>query len=259
MEENYKVCFIIANKYVRNYVSFIEYYVNNIKTFYKDSLVLIVDNNSTYLEEDIIQKLEKYSYTDVLLLTNNSECKFELGAYKIGMKYLLDNNLVNNYDYLICTQDTFVLKNKYDFNNLIENNIFACPIKTYIDDNCNRYHDNYNTNLVQIILNRTNLTNNINELRLCWANSFVLHKSKIEEFLNLTDDLIITQKSHSCDCERFLSAIMYKLNNYKNYTIDNMYTEEEIKPHLWNIDIPNTESKYYFVKRLTAKNENTCD
>lgn len=257
MKENYKVCFVIANKYVRNYASFIEYYVNNIKTFYKDSLILIVDNNSTYLE-DIIQKLEKYEYTDVVLLINNSECKFELGAYKIGMKYLLDNNLVNNYDYLICTQDTFVLKNKYDFNNLIENNIFACPIKAHIDDNYNRYEESYYTNLVQIVLNRITLNDKINELRLCWANSFVLHKSKMEEFLNLTDDIIITQKSHSCDSERFLSAIMYKLNNYRNYTIDNIYTEEEIHP-LWNIDIPNIESKYYFVKRITGKNENTCD
>ena len=211
MEDNYKVCFVIANKYVRNYVSFIEYYVNNIKTFYKDSLILIVDNNSTYLEEDIIPRLKKYEYNDVVVLINNSECKFELGAYKVGMKYLLDNNLVNDYDYLICTQDSFVLKNKYDFNNLIENNIFACPIKTHINDNHNRHHDSYYTNLVQIILNRTNLNDRIHELRLCWANSFVLHKSKMEEFLNLTDDLIIINKN--IICIRCYIYIIIKINN----------------------------------------------
>jgi hypothetical protein len=256
MEDNCKVCFIIANKYFRGHVSYIDYYVSNIKNLYKDSLVLIIDNNSTYIE-DIIQKLKKYENDNVLLLTNNSECKFELGAYKIGMNYLLSNNLLNNYDYLICTQDTYVLKNKYNFNNLIENNVFACPIKTHINDNHNRHQHSYYTKLVQIILNRTNLNDKINELRLCWANSFILHKSKVEDFLNLTDDLIITTKKESQDGERYLSAIIYKLNNYNNFAIENVYTDEEIHPHLWHIDIPNTESKFYFEKRISDKDENT--
>ena len=56
--DNYKVCFIIALKYIRGYVSFIDYYVDNIKLFYPNSLIVIVDNNSKYIE-DVYEKLQK--------------------------------------------------------------------------------------------------------------------------------------------------------------------------------------------------------
>ena len=257
MEDNYKVCFIIANKYIKGYVSFVDYYIENINKFYKDSLILIVDNNSVYFDE-FLEKIKKVNHNHTIVLINNSECKFELGAYKFGMKFLIQNNLLDKYDYYICTQDTHVLTNKFDFNNFIANETFACPIKTFINDTFNRHSHTFNTPLVELILNRLNLQNNINDLRLCWVNSFVIHKSKIEEFLHITNDIITINKYHSCECERFLSPILYKLNNYKNSAIEDIYTQDEIGP-LWNIDIPNIKTNHFFTKRLTNKNESTVD
>lgn len=251
MDDNNKVCFIISNKYVKGYVSFIDYYVGNIQQLYKDSLIIIVDNNSDDLT-DVYAKLNKYSNDKLVILINNTPCKYELGAYKVGIQYLIDNNILNDYNYYIFIQDTFVLKNKYDFNNLMKHNIMACPIQTFINDNYNRLYDSYFTPLVTKVLNRLNLNNNINDLRLCWSNSFVLHKSRLEEFRNITYDINITNKSETCDCERFLSAILYKLNNNINYTIDNIYTQAEIEP-LRSVDIPNVKTHYYFAKRLSNK------
>jgi len=79
-KDNYKVCFIISHKYYRNYESYIQYYVDNIQKFYPESLCIIVDNNSTHID-DIINKLN--TYNNVIILSNVSLCKFEIGAYKL--------------------------------------------------------------------------------------------------------------------------------------------------------------------------------
>ena len=205
-----------------------------------------------------IENLAENENKNLIILINNTECKYELGAYKMGMNYLINNNLLNNYDYYVCTQDTFVLTNKYDFNNLLINKVFASPIMTLIDDKTNRYYDSYFTPLVNIILKKTNLEEKINELRICWANSFIINNSKVEEFLKITNDLIILNKSDACDCERLLSAIMYKLNNYKNYSICNIYGENEMS-NMWNVDIPSFKTTRYFTKKITNKNDLTVD
>lgn len=251
IEDNYKVCFVIANKYVKNYPSFIDYYVENIQRFYKNSLILIVDNNSDNFE-DIYFRLEKYQNNNLKILINESESKFELGAYKFGIKYILTNNLLANYDYYIFTQDTFVLKNKFNFNNFIDNNTFACPIKSHINDDYNRHACDYENPFIKTLLTNLNLENRVNDLRLCWANSFVLHNSKVKPFLDIVIDIITKNKFDACLCERFLSPILYKLNNYKNDTLENIYGEEEIGP-LWNVDVVKTESNYCFMKKLTNK------
>lgn len=250
--DNYKVCFIIANKYVRNSCSFLDYYVSNIQKFYKDSLILIVDNNSEILQ-DVRERLEPYKSPNLILLTNNSDGKFELGAYKVGINYILSNNLLNEYNYYVFSQDSFILKNKYDFNNLVQNNIFAMPIKTHINDSCNRHAHDYYSPLVQKILKRLHLEDKIDELRLCWANSFVLHKSKVEQFMTIVFDIITKNKDDACECERFLSPILYTLNNYKNSTLENIYAEEEVDP-LWSVDVPTIENKkHFFIKKINNK------
>lgn len=249
--DGYKICFVIANKYVRNYPSFIDHYVENIQKHYKNSLILIVDNNSENLE-DIYQRLEQYKNDNLKILINDSGCKFELGAYKIGINFIIMNNILADYDYYIFTQDTFVLKNKFDFNNFIYNDIFACPIKCHINDNYNRHAHDYEEPFIKSILNKLNLQNRVHDLRLCWANSFVLHKSKVNQFLKMVRNIFITSKGHACSCERLLSPILFTLNNYKNDTLEDIYTEEEIGP-LWTIDVANTETKYFFMKKLTNK------
>ena len=255
--DSYNVCFIISLKYFRGYTSYIDYYVSNIQTYYENSLILIVDNNSTYIE-DVYIRLKKYENKNLVILTNNSPCKFELGAYKVGIQYIIDNNIVNNYEYFIFTQDSFILKNKYDFNTLKLNDVYATPIMSPMGST-NLYNDEcYRTEIVSQVLEMTNLTNNVDLLRLCWANSFALHNTKIILFLQLTQHIIITSKYGACMCERFLSPILYRLNNDKNYSLDKVYEPHEIAD-VWNANIPLIISNKFFLKCLTAKDENTQD
>ena len=122
--ENSKLCFIICHRYNKNYKSYIQYYIDNIQKFYKDSFVVIVDNNSIDLHV-IEKRLENYK--NIKIIVNNSKSKYEPGAYNEGIRYLKKNNMISNFDYFIFSQDTFVLKNKFDVKKeLIDKNIMAC-------------------------------------------------------------------------------------------------------------------------------------
>lgn len=256
MKDNYKLCFIIALKYYRNYETYIKYYVDNIKKYYEDSFTIIVDNNSKYIEN--VYEMFK-DYKDLIITTNNTECKFELGAYKVGINYLISNNLTEHYNYYIFTQDTFILKNRYDFNILTEKNVLATTISQHIltrnDDSNFLYHDYITRPFVMSILKRLNIENKINNFRLCWGNSFVLHNSKIKDFLDITRDIVVLTKAEACDCERYFSGILYVLNNNKNFKINN-YNEDEVFL-LWNINPINYETNHYFLKKITNKTEMT--
>jgi hypothetical protein len=224
-----KVCFVVASKHIRGYPTYIKTYVDNINTFYKDSFTLIVDNNSLYIEEDI-----HFDYTNVKVVTNTSECKFELGAYKFGISYLLENNIVNSYEYFVFTQDTFVLTNYYDFNNLLENNVMACPLVGsseghFISDHTSGMshhagHKDYD--LIKNVISKLNLTETANKLSFCLANSFVLNNSKLVDLLELTRDIKIECKMHSESSERFLAGILYVLNNNINTSVEKKRLEE---------------------------------
>ena len=128
-----KILFIIANKYHRKLNTLLDLYITNIKNCYNDDAdILIVDNNSENIN-DIELLIKKYN--NCTLIINNSSSKYELGAYRYGIEYIGNN--ITNYEYIIFTQDNFILNKKYDFNNLIDNNIKACTIATYV--NCLAY------------------------------------------------------------------------------------------------------------------------
>ena len=206
-EDDYKLCFIISHKYYRQYESYIQYYVDNIQKYYKNSLTIIVDNNSMYIN-DIKEQLK--DYTNVVILSNDSECKFEIGAYKVGIHYLIENNLVNEYDFCIFTQDNFILTNKYNFSLLKQDNVTACSIG--IGGNC--YHNGLmNVEESQSILKKLTLQNDVDKIGLCWCNSFILDNSKILEFMNILRDIVITIRRQSEYSERYLAAILFFLND----------------------------------------------
>jgi hypothetical protein len=87
ISDNYNVCFIISCKYNRNYITYIKYYVDNIIKYYTNYLIIIIDNNSIYIDE-LIKLFNFLNYKNIVILTNNIECKFEIGAYKMGIIYL---------------------------------------------------------------------------------------------------------------------------------------------------------------------------
>lgn len=246
------LCFIISHRYYRNYQSYIKYYVDNINIFYKNSLILIIDNNSKYLD-DIKTLLN--NYTNVIILVNNTECKFEIGAYKVGINYIINNNLLENYDYYIFTQDNFILKNKFDFNILLNNNTKACALNTFT-----KGKEEYYNEITLNILRKINLENRIDELTLCWCCSFILNKSIVIDFLNITKDIIITYRTESCFSERYLSGILYYLNNYIMTSIDGDIELHNLKYNCWTVNlIEDNIPERFFVKKVQQKNEHTLD
>lgn len=254
-----RVVFIIAHKYYRGYESYTEYYINNIKKYYENHLIIVVDNNSTY-KDDIFDKLKKYD--NVVLLDNNIECKFELGAYQVGIKYLLDNNLLNKYDYVTMSQDTFVLKNKVDFTELYKNNIKALPFNSYIADNATPH-------IIQNVLTTLGLYDNMDKITFCWCSSFIVHTEKIEQLYGYLTKIVITVREQSCASERYLARILYELNEHKNNDIDGdiRYLGDtwggvrnpDPKYDCHSVNIYDDNLRTHFVKRCQQKTENTND
>ena len=255
MEENYNVCFIIALKYYRNYQTSITYYVDNIQKYYKNAFTIIVDNNSTYIQD--INEMFK-DYKNLVIITNIGECKFEIGAYKAGISFLITYNLINTYDYCVFTQDTFVLKNKYDFDNLRKNNTLATTLVSWANSITSSYNHGFFVEISQKVLSSLNLQNSIHLLSLCFSNSFILHRSKVLEFLDIVKDIVITKRVESVYSERYLSGILYHLNNRIIADIDGDMERLEYNNQKVSIiydNIPN----HYFVKRAQQKNEDTVD
>ena len=251
MEDSYKVCFVIALKYYRTYESFIKYYVDNIQRLYKNSFIIIVDNNSRYID-DIKQMF--ITYTNLIIITNNTICKFEIGAYKVGINYLILNNLIDNYNYYIFTQDNFILKNKYDFNILSNNNTVACPLVSFYNNHLKLGH--WDRPITIQILTSLNLQNSVEKLTFCWCSSFILEKSKLIPFLNITQNIVITIRNQSESSERYLSGILYYLNNYIHADIDGDMDRQCYD--CWKVDLyHNIDS--HFVKRIQQKTQDTPD
>jgi uncharacterized protein YkuJ len=249
------ILFIIAHKYIKSYKTYLQYTIDNVIKFYPNNHILIVDNNSEDIR-DIIQKYELYK--NVKIIINNTPCKFELGAYKRGIEYLLsdESNGVfpkwNTFDYCVFCQDTMVLKNKYNFQNLKENKITACTIYRYIQDH-------HFFEITKQMLESANLFDSIDKITCCVFSSFILHSSKMQSFLEITKPIAISTKRDSEACERALARILYELNDNRNFDIDGCVYEA--KYDIWNskkIDIDvETECPHYFFKVIQNKTEHT--
>lgn len=227
------VCFIIACKVYKNYKSYIPFYVKNIKSFYKDYKIILVDNNSKY-GKDFFKQFDDDS--NIIVLENLSESKFEVGAYNYAIEYIKKNNLI--YEYYVFTQDTMVLIKPYDFTVLKQNSITACPIGTFIENN------NYG----------------------CWCNSFILNLENMLIFNISTKDIIIRNRSDSVHSERWLGNLLLQLNNNILYSIvgDHMDSVDKYRNNYAQLlmDIESEEIKkfnFYFVKDCQQKTENTIE
>ena len=146
-----KVVFIIAHKYFRGYTSYLKYYIDNILNFYEKSLILVVDNNSEF-KEDILSTIEVKD--NIVFLNNEIDCKFELGAYKVGFNYLIETNKLSEFDYVFCTQDNYIIKKKYKFNILKNNNNKAASI-------INLQNDYQKNDVALPILKKLGMTNKL--------------------------------------------------------------------------------------------------
>jgi len=248
---NNRLIFIISHKYFRGYESYIEYYVNNIQNFYENALTIIVDNNSEYKEDVFINFMGK---ENIILLDNNIDSKFEIGAYTVGLKYIIDNNLQNQYDYIVLTQDTFVIKNKFNFETLSNIGVTSCPL-VGIKENSKGHNDVFGDfSLYEEVLSRLNLYNNMDKISFCWCNSFAINTSKTLELFSYFSKIKIVNRVQSCDSERFLARIIYELNEGENYSLDSDFLSLKYDCH--SVDI-RSNVEHYFVKRSQGKTELT--
>lgn len=244
---------MIVTKYYRNYRSYIELYINNIQKLYQDDAdILLVDNNSKYIDDINLLILK---YNNVSLINNISNSKYEIGAYRYGIQYLDDK--IKKYDYIIFTQDTFIINNKYDFNILKLNDTLACTIVSDIKRPEERWTYHHKG---QTILNSANLNNNIDKISFCFSNSFILHNNVINDFMKYTNSFILNSKDDSGLSEDFLARVLYELNNHKNFDIDGLYNynNKNINEGELRNDY-NDINEYYFMKILQRKTENTID
>lgn len=244
-----KVCFIIAHKYYRDYElafsrgheSYLNLYIKRIFENYQDALVIVVDNNSLH-KEDIFSKID--NKLNVVLLDNNIESKFEIGAYQVGLSYLIDKKIYDEYDYLILTQDNFILNKKYDFGILHEFSVRACPIVSW-------KQDMWGEDAVSKFLEDLNMNNNRDKITFCWCSSFVIHKSNVLTLHNLFEKLVIKTRYHHCAGERFLARILWELNDYSNFDIDG--DMKNLKYDCFGVNPFDNGIDSYFVKKLQTK------
>lgn len=245
-----KICFIIAHKYFRGYESYLKYYIDNIFSFYENPLVLVVDNNSPN-KDDIFNIIEN---DKVIFLENNIECKFELGAYQVGIDYLKINNLIDVYDYYIFTQDTYILKNIFDFNELKSNNINAASL-------IGLHNDWAKMDIVGPVLEKLNLLNDLDDIYLCWCNSFIISNKRLLDLQQYLQQIIIKTRHESEASERYLGKILFELNNHRNYAIDgrnNTFIVNNLSYDCHNVDVFSNTDKY-FCKKAQQKNERTIE
>jgi hypothetical protein len=163
-----------------------------------------------------------------------------------------------------------VLTNYYDFNNLLENSVMACPLVgssegKFVEDFTFGMRCHYGVTdyfLIQHIICNLNLIGVVHKLSFCFANSFVLNKVKLIDFLELTKNIKIVCKLQSEFSERYLAGILYVLNNHTNASIEKIKVDE-ISHLLTLITSGNRTNNYipfdYFTKYVHDKRELTKD
>jgi hypothetical protein len=244
MDKQPSLCFIIACKCYKTYDSYIPFYVSNINEYYPDAKIILVDNNSVYKDPLLAVK----DNPSVTILENTSPSKFELGAYNFAAEYILQNNL--EYDYYICTQDTFVLVNKYDFNTLMQNNIAAASLGHFYFHRASSLHIR--------MLQYLGIYDPAEEFLCCWCSSWVVSHTNLLKIRIMFSSILLTERYHSMETERYMGKILKLLNNNNSYAIEqvvegNNYNCHTIDPR--SIEAKNTGN--YFIKRAQQKNEKT--
>jgi hypothetical protein len=246
MITEYRLCFIIGCKQYKNYTSYLSFYISNIKKYYPSAFIILVDNNSNYKEVyDSFKDME-----NIILLENTSDSKFEIGAYMYATEYIQSNNLI--FDYYICTQDTFILVNKYDFSELDKNNLKCCSLSHFIYERSFGLHVNPLINL--------NLYEPSEKFMCCWCTSYICNHDVLLNIKNILKNIKLTLKQHSLESERYMGKILKMLNNNISYAINNGL--EGYNYCCFNIDPMSNEAKEtnnYFIKKIQSKTENTSD
>ena len=109
------------------------------------------------------------------------------------------------------------------------------------------------------LLQKWGIMDALPHMNLCWCSSFILHQSRVMTFYEITFDLVLTNRLDSEAGERYLSAILYKLNNDVVDSIDGEIVPCELLTYdCWKVDLIYDEvPDRFFVKSVQQKTENT--
>jgi hypothetical protein len=261
MQRTNKLIFIIAHKYFRQYRSYISLYIENINKYYPESLIIIVDNNSKYIDD--IKTI--FNKPNIIVLINNTISKFEIGAYQVGLKYIIDNNICD-YTYIIFAQDTMLLNKPFDINFLVNEHVYAATLWSH-KQAMNRELPIFLSQTgfgyrIKEILTELNICDKLEECIFCWCHCFIIHLSKIDTFYNMIKNIIHPTRCDSYASERYMTRILYELNNHKSYSIcgDTSNYSENLYYYLGpNKNLETMKSDCYFIKHAQTKDENTPD
>jgi hypothetical protein len=238
---NRRLCFVIAHKYFKGYESCIKQYVETIVDSYPDARVLIVDNNSGYLNE-VFQDID---WCDgVTWIDNKKPGKFEIGAYYAAMCH----EDLSQYGYVVFSQDNFILKKRYDFEHLLENKIKAASLVSWTNDWAKM-------DICSPILDMLQLSADPSA-RLCWCHSFIVSGDMIPRLQEIFSKIDITTRHQSEASERYLGQILFDMNEGVNHDIDGDI--DQLSYQCMHVT-SNTDVREYFCKMCQQKNENTRD
>ena len=239
-----KLCFILGCKVNINYESYIPFYVENIQRYYPTADIILVDNNSSYKEFFDQFKDNK----QITVLENTSEQKFPLGAFNFAARYIYEKSLV--YDYCICTQDTFVLLNKFDFQILRDNNVEACPLAHILSvDGVPEHYD---------VLKSIGLYIPNDSYGGAWCTSWVCTSTALKKIYDYTHKIKVTTNWDSQVCERYMGKVLKHLNNNRDFSIEGNNSAIDRIYTVATVSVKDPESKkkcVAFLKKSQAKTE----
>jgi hypothetical protein len=103
------------------------------------------------------------------------------------------------------------------------------------------------------------LSNCVDKLSFCFANSFVLNISKLVDFLEFTKNIKTDCKMHSECTERILAGILYVLNNNVNASVEKIKIDDVLHLFAETLNNKGFFEFNYFRKYLSNKTELTED
>jgi hypothetical protein len=246
-------CFILAHKYIRGYTSFIQLYINNIRAFYGvQALILVVDNQSAGLE-DVFPPNNTHD-SQVIILQNDGQINgfYDVGAYIFGLKWLIKQGRFRDYEYFVFSQDTYINIQPLDFGGLVQAELWACPVVSCFPGQNSLANQHPHCADVRTILEglrpRTaeggkTLYDYRVDAPLCFANTFLVHQSRIFELYYYIKDFCLIYKPHMEIYERVLPCILCDLNEGRSAALDGLI------PKNGHFSVPSK----YFVKFCQAK------
>ena len=206
--DNDKLCFILANNYMKTSIPIIQQQLDTIRNWYANSFIIISINDADNLDE--IYKTFM-NYTNLIILSNTSDHKYELGAFYIAINWLIDtNNLVfKNYIFM---QNNLVLQHKYNFDVLQKYDIKCCRFFPHFENiNCISYAEKHNRHLyknIPDILKTLNIKNEANMINICCNFNCIINDENILKFYEYIKLCKITNKYDYEVYERVMGYIL---------------------------------------------------